>query len=253
MIVTALKTDTITAGSIDLLSLLDTCVPELSEGSVVAITSKIVSLCENNVVPIGSVDKDELIARESDLYLPASLSKYGHRFTITNNTLIAVAGIDESNGNGVYILWPNDAQATANRVRAYLRQRFGLERVGVIITDSTSHPLRRGAAGIALAYSGFAALHDYVGQPDLFGKPFEVSQADIAGGLAAAAVVQMGEGSEQTPIAVLSDLAFVSFHDRDPTNEELADTNISLADDLFAPFIAGVDWQKGGRTQKDVQ
>ena len=66
-----------------------------------------------------------------------------------------------------------------------------------------------------LAYSGFRALNDYVGRPDLFGRPFTVSQADVAGGLAAATVLQMGEGAEQTPIAVLTELPFVQFQDRD--------------------------------------
>lgn len=247
MIVTGIKTDKITAGSVGLLELLDSAITSLDEGSVVAITSKVVSLCENNVVPLGDVDKEDLIVQESNLYLPATHSKYGYHFTITNNTLISVAGIDESNGDGHYVLWPKDSQATANQVRRYLKERFGLQKVGVVITDSTSHPLRRGAVGITLAHSGFAALHDYVGKPDLFGKPFRVSHADIAGGLTAAAVLQMGEGAEQTPLAIISDVPFVTFQDRDPSAEELAETNIPLKDDLFAPFLTSVTWQQGHR------
>lgn len=250
MIVTAIKTDAITAGSINLLALLDASITELAEGSVVAITSKIVSLCENSVVPIDSVDKEALIIKESDQYLPASISKYGHHFTITNNTLIPVAGIDESNGNGMYVLWPKDSQQTANSVRAHLQERFGLKKVGVVITDSTCHPLRRGTGGIMLAHSGFQALNNYVGTKDLFGKPFSVSQADIAGGLAAAAVLQMGEGTERTPIAILTDLPFVTFQDRNPNEAERADINITLEDDLFAPFLTSVAWNKGERKQQ---
>lgn len=250
MIVTTVKTDKITAGALTLQALLDTAISDLTEGSIVAITSKVVSLCENNVVPMDSMDKEELIVKESNYYLPATLSKYGYHFTITDNTLISVAGIDESNGNGHYILWPKDSQATANTIRAYLRQRFNLQRVGVVITDSTCHPLRRGTNGILLAHSGFSALNNYVGKPDLFGKPFSVSQADVAGGIAAAAVLQMGEGTEQTPIAILTDLPFVQFQDHDPSPEELKETTISLEDDLFAPFLSSVEWKKGERKQK---
>ena len=209
MKVAALKTELITAGATTLLALLERVISDLDEGSVVAVTSKIVSLCESSVIPCDQIDKEELVVRESDLYLPASLSKYGHHFTITNNTLIPMAGVDESNGDGQYVLWPKDAQATANQVRGWARQKFGLSQIGVIITDSTCHPLRRGTNGIMLAYSGFRALNDYVGRPDLFGRPFTVSQADVAGGLAAAAVLQMGEGAEQTPIAILTELPFV--------------------------------------------
>lgn len=101
-----------------------------------------------------------------------------------------------------------------------------------------------------LAYSGFRPLNDHVGKPDLFGRPFRVSQVDVAGGLAAAAVLQMGEGAEQTPIAVLSDLPFVQFADGDPAPEELATIMIPLEEDLFAPFLLSVEWQKGKRHPK---
>ena len=151
-----------------------------------------------------------------------------------------MAGIDESDGDDNYVPWPKDAQRTANEIRASLRKRHGREQIGVIITDSTCHPLRRGTNGIMLAYSG--ALNDYVGKPDLFGRPFAVSQADIAGGLAAAAVLQMGEGAEQKPIAVLSDLPFVHFEDSDPSAEELATVIIPLEEDLFACRVPELVW-----------
>jgi dihydrofolate synthase / folylpolyglutamate synthase len=250
MKVTSIRTERIAAGATELLPLLDRVIADVDDGSVIAITSKIVSLCEGSVIPLDAIAKEELVVRESDLYLPASLSKYRHHFTITNNTLIPMAGVDESNGDGQYILWPRDAQATASTVRAWARQKFGLSQIGVLITDSTCHPLRRGTNGIMLAYSGFRALNDYVGRPDLFGRPFAVSQADVAGGLAAAAVLQMGEGAEQTPIAILSDLPFVHFQDRDPTARELASVIIPLDEDLFAPFLTSVHWQKGTRHQQ---
>lgn len=245
MFVTGIKTKRISSGSVSLLALLDEAIPELNEGSVVAITSKIVSLCQGNTVSFGSIPKDELLAREADLYLPKAFSKYGYHFSIKNHTIISMAGIDESNGGEHYVLWPKDAQSTANQVREYLKRRFGLTDVGILITDSACRPLRRGASGIMLAHSGFAALNNYIGQPDLFGRPFSVSQADIAGGLAASAVLQMGEGSEQTPIAILTDLPSVRFQDRNPTPEELREIHVSLEDDLFAPFLTSADWQRG--------
>lgn len=248
MIVRTIKTDKITAGMLSLTELLDRSVDQLEEGSVLAITSKIVSLCEGAVVPMEGTDREALIVQESERYLPATLSKYGHHFTITDNTLIPAAGIDNSNGGDDYVLWPKDPQKTANEIRVYLRERFGLQNVGVVITDSTCHPLRRGTMGITLAHSGFKALNNYVGKPDLFGRPFAVSQADVAGGISAAAVLQMGEGTEQTPIAVVSDVPFVTFQDRDPNAHELQETIIPVEEDLFAPFLLAVDWKKGGKS-----
>jgi putative folate metabolism gamma-glutamate ligase len=247
MKVKAIKTRKIRPGSIDLITLLDESIKNLEECSVLAVTSKVISLCENNVILIDAVDKEKIIIDEADLYLSPSASKYGQHFTIANNTLILAAGIDESNGDNNYVLWPKDAQKTANTIRLYLKKRFDINRVGVIVTDSVSHPLRRGTNGIMLAYSGFRALNNYIGKPDLFGREFTVSQADVAGGLAAAAVLQMGEGTEQTPFAVITDIDFVTFQDRNPTKKELAEVILNPQNDLFAPFLTSVAWHKGKR------
>jgi len=245
MLVTPIHTDAIRANDISLLDLIDRVIAEVAEGSVLVVTSKIVSLCEGSVVPADAHDKEDLIAKHSAYYLPSEFSQYNHHFTIVNNTLVGGAGIDESNGDGQYVLWPANAQATANQVRAHLAERFGLQRFGVIVSDSTSQPFRLGASGIALAHSGFAALHDYIGQQDIFHRPFKTERANISGGLAAAAVVAMGEGDEQTPLCMLSDLPFVTFQDHDPTEAELEATRVTLQNDLFAPFFEPAPWLRG--------
>lgn len=244
-----IKTNKITPSGPDLFAVLDKAITELGENSIVAITSKIVSICEGRTVPFDKADKEQLIIDESDLYLSKTLSRYGHHFSVVEHTLISSAGIDESNGDSNYILWPKDTQATANQVRQYLADRFGLQNVGVIITDSTCQPLRRGTLGICMAHSGFNALHDYIGQPDLFGKPFKVSMASISSGLAAAAVLTMGEGIEQTPLALITNVGFVEFQQRDPSESELSVLRIPLEEDLFGPFLnnASIDWQPGNR------
>lgn len=247
MNIAAIKTPRLVVGSGSIYDVLDETITDVVEGSIVAITSKIVSICEGNVIPFADIDKEDLIIRESDFYLPATLSKYGYHFTITDKTLISVAGIDESNGEGCYILWPRDAQKTANDIRKYLMEKHDVKDFGVVITDSTCQPLRRGTTGISLGHSGFRSLRNYIGTPDLFGRPFGVTQANIAGGVAAAAVLAMGEGTEQTPLCVLTDMPFVTFQQDDPSEEELADISIPLEEDLFAPFLTAVEWQKGKR------
>jgi F420-0:gamma-glutamyl ligase len=215
----------------------------------VVITSKIVSLCENRVLPIGQYSKEELVKKEADQYVPF-VNKYGFHFTISKNTLIPAAGIDESNSDDNYVLWPINAQKTANNIRDYLVKKSKHKNIGVVITDSTCMPLRRGTTGIYLAHSGFKALNNYVGKPDLFGRPFTVSQSNVASGLAATAVLCMGEGAEQTPICFIYDAPFVQFQDRNPTKRELNDLNIPLDEDIFAPFLTAVEWKssKGENT-----
>jgi dihydrofolate synthase / folylpolyglutamate synthase len=248
MIVRPVRTDKILSGNGDIFEVLDKHLEDIKEETIVAITSKIVAICEGRTVPINEAEKEDLVIRESDYYLPAHISKYGFSFTITHNTLIPVAGIDESNGNGDYILWPADPQQSANAIRAYLVKRFGLKKIGVIITDSTARPLHYGTEGVAISYSGFSPLNDYVGQKDLFGREFKVSVANIADGLASSAVLVMGEGTEQTPIALITEVPFAEFQDRDPTDAELQKFYLEhMEDDLFAPFLRNMGWQKGGR------
>lgn len=251
MIVTPIKTERVTPASTQLLPLLKRSLPQLGEGSVVVITSKIVSLCEGRTVPIGAGDREALIKQESDFYTDP-LGIYGFHFTLTNNTFIPAAGIDESNSDGTYVLWPANVQETANEVWHALREHFGITQLGVVITDSTCKPLRRGTGGVALAHCGFEALRDYIGQPDLFDRPIRVSQANVAEGIAASAVLVMGEGAEQTPLCIVEDLPqSVTFKDRPPTADEHAYVYVPLAEDIFAPIIQAVDWHKGGRGRLD--
>ncbi len=114
MIVQGIKTGDITSNSGNLYSLLEAVVTEFPDDGILAITSKVVSLREGSVIDISEVGKETLIEREAEFYLPKTQSKYGVRFTITNSTLIPTSGIDESNSNGMYLLWPKDSQQTAN-------------------------------------------------------------------------------------------------------------------------------------------
>lgn len=251
MIINAVKTRKVVAGSGSIFELLDESLAGLKEKSVVAVTSKVVAICEGRVVPIGKVKKDELIKQEADYYLPRTLSKYDFSFAISHNTLIPMAGIDESNGNGNYVLWPKDPQKSANQIRAYLKKRFGLIKVGVVITDSTAIPLHWGTNGIGIRYSGFAPANNYIGTPDLFGREYKVSKSNIVDSLAAAAVLVMGEGTEQTPIAIVKDVPFVQFQDHNPTKKELDGFYIEhQKDDLFAPFLRNMGWRRGGHSRK---
>lgn len=245
MIIDLIRTEKIIPGNKDLFSILDKYLNSLKEKSILAVTSKVVSICEGRVVKIGEIDKEKLIEKEADYFLLEKERNYGITLTIKNNLLIPSAGIDESNGAGYYILWPSNPQKTANRVRQYLCQRFSLKRVGVIITDSKTSPMRWGVTGVALAHSGFSALKDYIGKPDIFNRKLKFTKANIADGLAAAAVLAMGEGNEQTPLAIITDVPFVDFQERNPTKKEVDDLKISINDDLYAPLIKGVKWVKG--------
>ncbi len=235
----------ITTADHDLFSIFDAYLPPFSEGDLLAVSSKIIAICEGRTTPLASVDKAALIEAESTWFLPKAVSRYQVYLTIKANALMPYAGIDESNSDGNYVLWPADPQRSANAIRAYLRRRFGLHHVGVIITDSRPLPLRWGVTGFCVAHSGFRALYDYRGQLDLFGRPLQMTQTNVADALAAAAVLVMGEGAEQTPLARITSAPYVEFQDHDPTPEELAALAIAPEDDLYAPLLTSVPWQRG--------
>jgi dihydrofolate synthase / folylpolyglutamate synthase len=245
MIVNAIKTKIVTPKCCTVFELLDEYIGELTEGSVVVVTSKIVSLCEGSVVPLAGTDKDELIKQNCEYYLPKPEGRYDVGFTIARGRLSASAGIDESNTGEFYALLPRDPQQSANEIRAHLRQKHGVKNLGVIITDSTSRPLRWGTTAVSIACSGFEVLEDYIGKLDLFGRKFEYHKNNMADCLASAAVVGMGEGAEQKPLAIIQGVPSVKFRDKDLTAEELADLIISPEDDIYAPFLKNAPWQKG--------
>lgn len=203
----------------------------VEENSILVITSKIVSLAEGALAPRHGTDKRQLVERECDLYL----GEIGHgtHLTIKHDLLIASAGIDESNSqSGDFILFPKDPFASAENLRRKLQQHFGLKRFGVLITDSHTSPLRRGVTGVCLSYSGFLALKSLVGQPDLFGRELKMTQMNLADGLAAAAVMMMGEGAESQPLAYITG-APVEFSDLSDRRQ----ISIPLEEDLYYPLL----------------
>ena len=248
MRVIPVRTKRIEVGT-DLDAIFEQSLPPLADGSIVAVTSKVVSLAEGRVVEVGRADKHDLVRREADFYIRGE-GKYDMMITIKRGILIPAAGIDESNGAGYYILWPKNPQASANRIRRSLRRRSRRRRLGVIITDSKTTPLRWGTTGTALAHSGFEALKNYIGTPDLFGRPMRVTQSNLLDGLAAAAVAVMGEGDEQTPLAVIEDVPFIKFQDRDPSPKELRALRISLENDLYAPILKRAAWTTRKRSTR---
>ncbi len=244
MIVRAIKTEKVTPHSTTLVALLDRSLKKFPDQSVLVITSKVVALCEGRYLPHDATLKDEAVIAEADYYLPKDHSRYGIPLTITDNAFIARAGIDASNTDGHYSLLPHDSYATAKKVRTYLIKRFGIKQAGVIIVDSHSTPLRRGTLGVAIGWSGIQALKNYENLPDIFGHHYTTHQNQVDG-LSVTASLAMGEGVEQTPLCLITDIPFVTFQASSPTPKELNIFKPALDDDLFAPILNLKDLKKG--------
>ncbi len=202
----------------------------LKENSVVVITSKIVALSEGRTaLPKNEKEKAKIIKEESDFALP---TKYVW-MTLKNGMIMASAGIDESNANGKLILLPKNSFKSAKLLWKQLKKKYKLKNLGVVITDSRTAPLRRGVTGVALGYAGFKGVKDYQGKKDIFGRKFKFSRVDIADSLATAAVLTMGEGAEQMPLAIIKN-APVNFQNK--TNKK--ELSIPIEEDMYLPLFS---------------
>jgi F420-0:gamma-glutamyl ligase len=195
-------------------------------GSILTVTSKIVALSEGRTADIS--EKQRLIASESDY---AKETKYV-TLTIKDGMVMPNAGIDDSNADGKIILLPKDSFAAAEKLRTALQLRYGIEKLGILITDSRVMPLRAGVVGVALGYAGFCGIRDYRGTPDIFGRTMEITQTNIADSLATAATLVMGEGGEQQPLAVVTE-APVQWNERIDKKELIMDSE----DDMYGPLF----------------
>jgi F420-0:gamma-glutamyl ligase len=252
MRVTALPTRLVKPGD-DLFDVLEEGILEFPEESVLVITSKIISICEGRLVPKGmdtdKSQKHDLVRGESQMYLDPEVSKYDVMLTVNNSQLFINAGIDESNVEDAYVMWPSNLQEWANEIWQFIRDTYDVEHAGVIISDSRSTPLQWGVTGASLAHAGFFALNSKIGHPDLFGRDMKMVQVNVAQALAVAGVLEMGETNEQSPLAVIEDVREIVYQDRVPTLKELEDLRIALQDDVYAPLLTSVDWREGGRKQ----
>lgn len=200
------------------------------EKSVLAITSKILSLAERALVPSYDIDKKDLIRKEADHYLGEI--GFGVSLTIKGSLLLPAAGIDESNSeSGDYILYPKDPWGTAEKLRRDLCLRTGLKDLGILITDSRSGPLRHGTVGVAVSVAGFSPMRSMIGEKDIFGRELKITKINIADSLAAAAVLMMGEADERCPLAMITGASvdFVPTVDR-------ASWEIPPEEDMYQPL-----------------
>ena len=243
MQVLAFKTDLLLPGDNDLISFVKNAKPPLQNGDILVVASKVVAIAEGRVVKRDTVSKDDLVRRVADWYTEREASPGGVVMHARVNDQLAVfAGIDTF--GEWYVLWPENPNDSAERLSAALKSEYGLTELGVIISDSKSTPLRRGVVGGAIGFAGFTPLFDNRKRTDLTGRLSGGSQINVADAVAAAAVLVMGEGTEQTPLVVVRDAPY-AFVDSVPKKETGTSYIVPLAEDIFAPFFDNDKWQKG--------
>ena len=199
----------------------------LKAGDIVVVAQKIVSKAEGRLKTLSAyvpsskageiaaktgkdARKVEAILQESDEILRTRDESHGGLIITRHKQgwVCANAGIDESNivgGDGENILLlPEDPDASAQRIRAALEQRFGVS-PGVIISDTFGRPWRNGLVNIAIGVAGVPALIDWAGRPDAYGRVLAVTMPAFADELAAAAGLLMAKDAG-IPVVVMRGL-----------------------------------------------
>jgi coenzyme F420-0:L-glutamate ligase / coenzyme F420-1:gamma-L-glutamate ligase len=185
----------------DLAGLICAAAPDLRDGDILVVTSKIVSKAEGRVI---RADRERAIDDEA---VRVVARRGPTRIVETRHGLVlAAAGVDSSNtAPGTVVLLPEDPDGSARRLRKAVGERLGVS-VGVVITDTMGRPWRMGQTDTAIGAAGIAPLRDHRGEPDTFGNTLEVTVAAVADEIAAAADLVKGK-TTQLPVAIVRGLA----------------------------------------------
>ncbi|MEV5889779.1 coenzyme F420-0:L-glutamate ligase [Nonomuraea fuscirosea] len=180
----------------------------LRDGDIVVVTSKIVSKAEGRVrhapdrTQAIEEETERVVARRGDTVI----SQTRHGF------VMAAAGVDASNTEpGTVLLLPEDADASARRIRAGL----GGVRVGVIVSDTFGRPWRNGLTDVAIGVAGLRPLDDYRGTSDTYGNPLNATVTALADEIAGAAELVKGKLAG-VPVAIVRGLSHLVTEDDGP-------------------------------------
>jgi F420-0:gamma-glutamyl ligase len=206
----------------------------LEELDILCIATKCLAIHQGRCVRIGTVDKKQLICHEADWTWGKICS-----LAVKNGVIIPFSGIDESNGNGYYVLWPQNVTKLLAEVHKYLCEKFTIKNLGLMPIDSKIEPFRRGTVGVAQDIFGFNPTKDYKGQVDLFGRRLEMTSVNIADSLAAAACYVMGEGNECCPLVIIRGAENVEFGDK----FSMANVQLAKEEDMFGGISGFYNYQ----------
>jgi len=186
----------------DLATIIAAAAPDLLDGDVVVVTSKVVSKAEGRIVPghrEQAIDDEtvRVVATRGD----TRIVETRHGF------VLAAAGVDASNvPAGSVALLPEDPDRSAGRIRAGIRRLLGVT-VAVVVTDTFGRPWRNGLTDVAIGAAGISVLDDHRGRVDAHGHPLEMTVTAVADEIASAAELVKGKLSGR-PVAIVRGLVY---------------------------------------------
>ncbi|HEU0101328.1 MAG TPA: coenzyme F420-0:L-glutamate ligase [Mycobacteriales bacterium] len=193
----------------DVAQLVAGAVPDLRDGDVLVVTSKLLSKAEGRLVPVPpGADREQVrlaaVAGETVRVVarrgPTTIAQTRH------GLVLAAAGVDASNVRSDEIaLLPLDPDASAQALRDRLLTLTG-RTVGIVVSDTLGRPWRVGQVDQAIGVAGLAPVRDSRGTVDSHGHVLEVTEIAVADELASAAELVKGK-ADGVPVALVRGLA----------------------------------------------
>jgi coenzyme F420-0:L-glutamate ligase / coenzyme F420-1:gamma-L-glutamate ligase len=193
---------------------------ELQDGDVVVVAQKAISKIEGRIVRLDDAEPSararEIAGEEGDPRRVEWILREAARVVRVRAPLVicetrhgficASAGVDQSNTpeEGTLVLLPDDPDASADRLRAALRERSGCD-VGVIVTDSFGRPWRQGTTDVAIGASGVEVMQELSGERDPIGYELKATVIAIADEIAGAAQLVSGK-LDRNPVVIVRGL-----------------------------------------------
>ena len=219
---------------------------KIEDGDIIVVSQKIISKAEGRIVNLSEINpsskalmisrevgKDErqieVILKECKRIL--KISRYGLVVEMKNGWICLNSGVNKSNveGEEVFTLLPYDADKSARKIADEIKRMTG-HRVGVIICDTSSRPLRRGQVNFAIGVAYVEPFKDYRGRKDLFGYELKVKMIAVIDEIASAAELVIGQADEGIPVAIIKGL-------KNLVKEKTEDSkvlSISREEDIFS-------------------
>ena len=189
----------------------------LRNGDIVSVASKVVSMSENRIINLDTINPGKRSLSLARLYgLAPEFAQVvvdeadkiyggvkGAVLTLKQGHATANAGVDRKNApDNTVVLWPRNPRKSARQLQIGLKRKTG-KTIGVVIVDSRVTPLRLGTIGLSLASIGFRPVRDFRGRPDLNNRRIRITFQSIGDGVAAAAHLLMGEARERIPFVIV--------------------------------------------------
>jgi coenzyme F420-0:L-glutamate ligase / coenzyme F420-1:gamma-L-glutamate ligase len=207
----------------DLAAVISDSEPDLRDGDVVVVTSKVVSKAEGRLV-----EGDRAKAIDAETVRVVAERGTTRIVETRHGFVLAAAGVDASNvPAGTVALLPEDPDRSAARIRAGLRRLRGVN-VAVVVTDTFGRPWRNGLVDVAIGAAGIAAMDDHRGRTDAHGHTLEMTVTAVVDEVASAGELVKGKLAD-IPVAVVRGLRY----DVDPDGTGARPLVRPAAEDMF--------------------